>query len=109
MRPTRADIILIAALLLCATIIGGVLIWMMPHGAVAVITINGQETLRLPLTTDTIVHLDEGYTIVVRQGTIGVQEAPCPDLICVHTPPASRAGETIVCLPGKLVITVEGA
>lgn len=34
-------------------------------------------------------------------------EATCPDLICVHTKPAFRNGDTICCLPHHLTITIQ--
>ena len=38
---------------------------------------------------------------------ICMQEASCPDQICVHHSRISRNKETIVCLPDKVVITIE--
>ena len=35
-------------------------------------------------------------------------EADCPDLICVHHKPISRQGESIVCLPHKVIVEVTG-
>lgn len=35
-------------------------------------------------------------------------EADCPDRLCVHQNAISRQGETIVCLPNKVVVEVEG-
>ena len=33
-------------------------------------------------------------------------EADCPDRLCVRRGPVRYAGETIICLPHKLVVTV---
>ena len=45
--------------------------------------------------------------IAVEHGRICVESADCPDQICVHHSRISRNKETIVCLPDKVVITIE--
>lgn len=45
-------------------------------------------------------------TVTVADGEICVTEADCPDKICVNMGWVSRSGETITCLPHKLVIEV---
>ncbi len=109
MKPTRADILLIGAILLAGFLIGGALFLFVPDGKVAVVTMDDREVARLPLDTQTEVTVADGYTVVVEHNKAYMKTAPCPDRICVHTPPISRVGEAIVCLPGNVVITVEEA
>ncbi len=33
-------------------------------------------------------------------------EANCADQVCVHTRPADREGQSIVCLPNRVVVEV---
>ena len=42
--------------------------------------------------------------IVVENGEIFVQEADCPDGVCVKHGPLSENGTPIICLPNRLVI-----
>ena len=42
--------------------------------------------------------------IVVENGEIFVQEADCPDQVCVRHGPLSENGTPIICLPNRLVI-----
>ena len=44
----------------------------------------------------------------IRSGQASMIEADCPDLICVHHKPISRQGESIVCLPHKVIVEVTG-
>lgn len=44
--------------------------------------------------------------IVVKDGKANVVKADCKNQICVHSRAISEKGETIVCLPHKLVLTV---
>lgn len=45
-------------------------------------------------------------TLEISGGSAKMVEADCPDHICVKTYPISNPGETIVCLPHKLVVEV---
>ncbi|MBR6266756.1 MAG: NusG domain II-containing protein [Selenomonadaceae bacterium] len=46
-------------------------------------------------------------SIRVEKGTVSVYSADCPDHICVNTPPISKPGEIIACLPHKLLIEIK--
>ena len=43
-------------------------------------------------------------TVVIKDGGIYVEEADCPDGICVKHGPLEKNGTPIVCLPHQLVI-----
>ncbi len=43
----------------------------------------------------------------IKDGMADVIEASCPDQICVNHYSISKEGESIVCLPAKIVIRVE--
>ena len=64
---------------------------------------------RLDNITDIILtSIDEYNVLQVDYNGINVIEASCPDLICVHTRNAHNTGDTICCLPHKLVINIVG-
>lgn len=105
----KADMLLAAALLLIAGILylilrpGGT-------GAWVVVTANGDQIARYPLNCDLTVTIgEEDYNMLeISGGTAAVTDANCGDRTCVGMGPVSREGETIVCLPHRLVIRVEG-
>ncbi|MGN8897729.1 NusG domain II-containing protein [Flavonifractor sp. HCP28S3_F3] len=47
-------------------------------------------------------------TIQAEPGRICILESSCPGQDCVHTGWADRAGQQIICLPNRLVISLEG-
>ena len=111
LRSHRNDLLLAAALLL----LGGALalfLWLTRQvGGTAAVQIDGKTVMELPLSEDTRIMLGEGEhtnTLVIRDGTARVIEASCPDQICVRQGGIQYAGESIVCLPHRLVITVRG-
>lgn len=51
-----------------------------------------------------------GYTlsIFIQDGAVWVDDADCPDHICIASGKISRIGSVIVCLPAGVIITIEG-
>ena len=77
---------------------------------IAVIEQNGEIIYRIDLDKETdrefTVTTPEGgqNTICIKDGTICVSEADCPDKTCVNTGILRNEGTPIVCLPHKLII-----
>ena len=111
LRSHRNDIFLVAALLLLGGALALFLRLTRQAGGIVSVQIDGKTVMELPLGEDTQIVLGEGEhtnTLVIRDGTAQVVEASCPDKICVGHGAIQYAGESIVCLPHKLVITVQG-
>ena len=114
LKIRKTDLYLIAGLLLVAvTLFVGIRLYgkMTTTEAVAVVMVDGKEYGRYPLgknQTETI-HLSDGSynTFEVKDGYVSMTDASCPDQICVNHSRISKKNETIVCLPDKVVITVE--
>ena len=51
---------------------------------------------------------DHFNTILVEKDKISIIDADCPDKVCIKTGWISDAGESIVCLPNKLIVSIEG-
>ena len=112
----KNDVILIALLLVAALITaGGMRIWQMNNTkdtANVVVTIDGEVYGTYPLSEDRTERIelpDGSYNIlVISDGYADVTEASCPDQICVKHNHIRYSKESIVCLPNKVVVTVEG-
>lgn len=73
------------------------------------ITVDGKPYRSLSLSEDCefSVHGIEGDNLIcICGGSVSVTSADCPDLICVRHMPISNAGERIVCLPNRVVISI---
>lgn len=78
-----------------------------------VITDHGQEVERINMSTlddSKYIKVDGDYHLTVKLSPDGVEvtDSNCPHQDCVHTAPIARAGQSIVCLPGQIVISLEG-
>ena len=109
-RKTRIrDIILIASL----TIIGLVLLLVVntksEGGSFAVVQVDGVTVARYALSEDGVFVLNGGSnTIEIKEGKVRMLEAQCPNLQCVHQGWISKSYQSIVCLPNKMIVTIEG-
>ena len=59
--------------------------------------------------TLTVDQADYPLTIRLEPGRVCIGESACPSQDCVHTGWADRAGDQIICLPNRLVISLSGA
>ena len=76
-----------------------------------VITVSGQEIQRTPLSEFTAADAaHNGYTlhIAAANGGVAVTSSDCPTQDCVHTGHISRSGQSIVCLPARVIVRLEG-
>ncbi|MBC7248501.1 MAG: NusG domain II-containing protein [Actinobacteria bacterium] len=81
-------------------------------GLEARVSANGKEVARVSLREGDRSLTVEGFqgrsTLEVRGGRVRMVDSACPDKLCVHTGWISRPGESIVCLPNRVVIEIEG-
>ena len=56
--------------------------------------------------TVTIGEDDWENILIIKDGKASMAKADCPDKICVNHAAISKKGETIVCLPHKVVVEV---
>ena len=111
MKRVRNDCILILIIILLA---GG--FWLIQYlnavqkEAVLQIYQNGEligeyelsQTQTIPVTG-----IDDSYNLVlIEDGMLRVTDADCPDQLCMKQRSISRNGESIICLPHKLVLQI---
>ena len=78
-------------------------------GEIVQVTVDGIVQGNYPLEIDDQIDITgEGWTntLVIKDGFANMTIADCPDQICVRHKAISGIGETIVCLPHKVVVEV---
>ena len=83
-------------------------------GSYAVIKVDGNVIKTLDLNSGETTIEVNGYQggvnkVVINDGKVSMTEADCPDELCVKTGKISRVGETIVCLPHRVVVEIKGS
>ena len=110
MKLKKADLFLI--LIVCIVAFGGIIVYSMlgsKDAASVVIEVDGEVYGEYELNKNQEVSIQDTNILIIKDGIVRMEEADCPDQICVNHRPISKNGETIVCLPNKVVVTVTGA
>ena len=105
----KADLILLAVVLALGAVLAAVLL-RSSGGGVAQVRVAGVVTASYPLDEDasyTITGANGGTNLlVIEDGSARIEEASCPDGVCVHTGRVRRDGQSIVCLPNQVVVEI---
>ena len=107
----KRDIILCIVLIAVGITCWLVMRFVLPAGNTADVYIDGRLVQTIDMTVDDAYEFstDRGSNmVVVESEKIRVSDADCPDKVCVDMGWKSRRGETITCLPHKLVIEIQG-
>lgn len=100
----------IAIILLCAAVLLGTE-YTNKNRTTAVITLDGKELYQIDLTKENkTFDISTKYgtnTIAVQKGEIRIISADCPDKVCVKHGALKSFSSPIVCLPNRLVISLQ--
>lgn len=106
----KADKYLIGVICAAVLLTGGFFMFREP-GKQVVIYQDTVEIGRYDLEKEQEIEVftDEGgwNQISWKDGKVQVTDASCPDQVCVDHIEISKEGETIVCLPNKLVVEIQ--
>ena len=117
-RFGRNDIILISVIVIISVAL--LLVWKLVYlkgqnadsDAFVKVTVDGKVYGTYPLSKDDTIAIknvdgDVTNTLVIKDGVADVTAADCPDHLCVKQKAISKEGESIICLPNKVVVTVK--
>lgn len=114
LKPKPLDALVVLAVLL----LGVAAAWLAYGGEnigalTATVKHRGQVVARVELsslTEEKTVSIDGVYHLTVTLDRTGaaVTDSDCPGQDCLHTGRITRAGQSIVCLPEQVIVTLEG-
>ena len=110
-RKLKNDIILIASLI--SIIIIFTICWLAfrKDANTVTVTVNkefyGTYSINKNQTVDIVTgsNGEQINRLVIENGVAYISFASCPDGICVNHRPISKSGESIICLPNKVVVS----
>lgn len=82
------------------------------RGSIIVITRNGELYGTYNLSQNQTIEIENTdhevtNTLQIKDGVAKMIEADCPDKLCMHQKAISVSKENIICLPNRIVVTVE--
>lgn len=106
----KADFIIIGVVAVIVSVLAFFLYFVnADSGSVVIVEKDGEviETLSLEQDAERVYEFDgETNTLVIEDGKVKITDANCPDGICSQHKSINKSGESIICLPHKLVVTV---
>lgn len=114
LKPKPLDALVVLAVLLLGVAAAWLAYGGENNGALtATVKHRGQVVARVELsslTEEKTVSIDGAYHLTVTLDRTGaaVTDSDCPGQDCLHTGRITRAGQSIVCLPEQVIVTLEG-
>ena len=109
-KKFRLDIIVISAILAVALVSLALTLSLRREGAFVEVEIDGRTVCEYPLDENGRYVLNGGTnTLVIENGSASIRDSSCPDHTCERRPKSIKyVGQTIVCLPNRITVTVRG-
>lgn len=108
----RNDWLLLGSVMTAACIMLFVYRLITTEGAYAAVVQEGVTTELYPLSENLEVVIETPYgnnTLCIQDGAAFIMQADCPDKLCMKQKKISQNGESLICLPHRLVIQVQKA
>lgn len=103
-RRYKYDLFVIIGII--ATVV--LLLLIRPHTSAhyVIITKNKKEYGQYDLRVDQKIKIDDENTLQIKNNQIKMIQATCPDHLCIKQGAISKKGQSIICLPHKLIVEV---
>lgn len=111
-RKIKNDVIFIAAILILAALAALALFVFRSEGDFVTVTVDGRLFGEYSLSENRRVEIKQGEhynVLIIEDGYARIERASCPDGICSSHRPVKHDGESIICLPNKVVIEVRSS
>ena len=108
-KKYRFDIIVVASLLILSLAVLLLVNLSKEAGAYVEVTVDGNAAGKYALSIDGTYSLNEGTNVlVIKNGEAYMNYSNCPDHTCENRGKIKHVGETIICLPNRITVTVIG-
>ncbi|MCR5557789.1 MAG: NusG domain II-containing protein [Butyrivibrio sp.] len=112
-KVKKSDIVLIVALLVGFLAMITVLTLTKSGGAYVVVSVDSVEVAAFSLDQD-ITYEIKGFdggsnTLIIQDGKAHLEDSSCPDHLCEHMGKIDKVGQSIICLPNRVVVEIRGA
>lgn len=102
----KKDFLFIFAVLVLASLVFLIITPHSTNGNTVRITVDGKPFCEKPLSEDCEIDINGTNTAVIKDGSVYMKSADCPDKLCIRQGKARDGSKKIICLPNKIVIEV---
>ena len=104
----KSEKLVVLVVIILLVVMATVVYFMNKDEVKVVITLDGNIYGEYALDDDRIININDANIVEIKDGEVRMKEAVCPNRFCVSTGYIHTSNRSIVCLPHKLVITIEG-
>lgn len=107
----KADFVLLVFLLVVGIAASVYISFSSEAGSKVIVRVKGELYGTYSLLEDNEIEVEQGSklnNISIEGGVVSMHSASCKNQVCVDHVPISRTGESIICLPNQVVVTIEG-
>ena len=108
----KGDVAVIIFVTLLAVLIGGLFLMRTgkDKGKTVVVYREGEKIQELSLYEEREILIENSYTnkLMIKNGKVAIVESDCPGMDCVHSGWIKGKGRSLVCLPNRVEIRIEG-
>ena len=108
-KGIKRDILLLVFLFLTGAVIFIAVIFGSVRGNFVKVNVDGRLIAIYPLSENKTVEINGAggtNTLVIENGEAYIRDADCPDRLCVSQGKISRRGQSVICLPHKVVVEI---
>lgn len=104
----KNDLILAGSVILVAVLVFLLYAAFQQKGKDIRITVDGEEYGIYSLKEEQTIQINDTNVLEIKDGYGDMIDAKCPDKLCVHQRAINQSGESIICLPFKISVSVMG-
>ena len=109
-KKYKRDFLIIAAFLAVGGILALLLILTGRRGQMVRVRVDGETVKEFPLSENVVWDIPGANggsnRMVIRDGQAWVEEASCPDGLCIRMGKISKSGQSVICLPNRVVVEI---
>lgn len=102
----KGDIIIIITILALTLASSALLLFGKGEGRTVTVKENNKTVYKGSLYENKVIEL-KGNTVEIKDGAVTVIKADCKNQICVNHAAITEKGESIICLPNKVIAEIE--
>jgi hypothetical protein len=106
----KADLLLLGGILAVGCVLGLVLLLTRHSGTQVQVRVDGEVVANYSLSENRTYEIQgvNGGTnlLVIENGEAWVEEASCPDGLCQNMGKIRQSGQSVICLPNKVVVEI---
>jgi hypothetical protein len=110
LKLKKADILLIGGIIAFGCVLGLVILLTQHKGNIVQVRVDGTIIENLQMTDNLTYEINgvNGGTnlLIIQDGEAWVEEASCPDGLCKNMGKISQVGQSVICLPNKVVVEI---